>query len=558
LAILIVSILGILFWINQEEKTTQSNLPKSIALLPFKNNSNDSTNEYFMNGLMGAILHNFQKIEDIEIISGTTVEKFGGISKTISEMSKELNVSYFIEGSGQKVDNEVLLTIQLIEGSTGKQLWSKRYLREIEDVFELQMDVAKSIASEINVIITPEEQKRIEKIPTQNLVAYDYYLKGMSLLSDESGAGLSESIEQFKKAIQEDGQFVNAYAYMAVSYYYLDIYQVEKKYTDEIKNYADKAIMLDENLGDSQIAKALYFMQIKDYEQAISSFEKVLVYYPNAGWIHNFLSNIYAFTLPDTEKYLRHALKGIQSAVASKDSVTASYSYLHLSNALAQTGFINESEFYVQKSLTYNPNNLYSKHLYVFIKQVKNFDLERAKTELMEILAIDSTRLDVIQEIAKVNYVLEDYKEAWLYYDKFITAKEALKLDIYPNQDINISFVLAQLGKKQEAKVYSDRFLEFAENDTSIYKDMHLSAYFASMGNIEKAISHLKAFSEFDNYQYWIILFLEDDPILKKMASHPEFKTIIQKIEDKFWNNHEKIKKMLTDENIIIPQNISL
>ncbi len=558
LTILVIIVLGILYWINQDEKTVQPNLPKSIALLPFINNSDDSTNVYFMNGLMGAILDNFQKIEDVEIISGTTVEKFGNISKSISEMSKELNVSYFIEGSGQKVDNEVLLTIQLIEGATGRQLWSKRYLREIEDIFELQMDVAKSIASEINIVITPEEQQRIEKIPTQNLVAYDYYLKGMSLLKDETGAGLLESIEQFKKAIQEDGQFANAYANMAVSYYYLDIFQAEKKYTDEIKNYADKAILLDEHLGDSQIAKALYFMQIEDYEQAVSAFENVLVYYPNVGWVHNFLSNIYAFTLPNTEKYLQHALKGIQTAVASKDSVTTSYSYLHLSNALAQTGFIDESEIYIQKSLAYNPNNLYSKHLYVFIKQAKNFDLQRAKNELIEILAIDTTRLDLIQEIAKMNYILENYEQAWLYYDKFIAKKEALQLDIYPNEDINIGFVLTQLGRKQEAKVYYDRFFEFAKKDTSIYKDLHYSAYFATMGNIDKAMLHLKAFAEFDYYYYWIVLYMKDDPVIKQMVSHPEFKTTIQKIQDKFWNNHKKIKNMLEDAQIIVPKSISL
>jgi len=224
----IVVVLAIVwFMLPKEEQSIPKDLSKSIAVLPFKNDSADSSNIYFMNGLMEAILDNFQKIEDIKVTSRTSVEKYRGISKTIPELSKELNVSYFVEGSGQKIGNEILLTIQLIEAPSDKHLWSRRYRREMKDVFQLQSEVAKSIASEIDAIITPEENKRIEKVPTKNLVAYDYYLKGLGLLRDETGNGLVGSIEQFKKAIQEDGEFANAYAYIAVAYYYLDLYQAE-------------------------------------------------------------------------------------------------------------------------------------------------------------------------------------------------------------------------------------------------------------------------------------------------------------------------------------------
>ncbi len=274
-----------------------------------------------MNGLMEAILDNFQKIEDIKVTSRTTVEKYRGVAKTIPELSKELNVNYFIEGSGQKIGDEILLTIQLIEAPSDRHLWSKRYRREAKDIFELQMEVAKSIAKEINAIITPEENERLEKIPTNTLVAYDYYLKGLALIKDETGVGLIPGIDQFKKAILEDGRFANAYAYIAISYYYLDLFMADKQYTEEIKRYADKAILLDPELGESLIDKGIYFMQIEEYDQAANSFEEVLTYYPNEGWVHNVLTNIYNWYLPNTEKYLTHALKGIQLAVAGQDSV---------------------------------------------------------------------------------------------------------------------------------------------------------------------------------------------------------------------------------------------
>jgi tetratricopeptide (TPR) repeat protein len=502
---------------------------------------------------MEAILDNFQKIEDIKVISRTSVEKYRGILKTIPELSRELNVSYFVEGSGQKVGNEILLTIQLIEASTDKHLWSRRYKRELKDVFQLQSDVAKSIASEINAIITPEENRRIEQVSTNNLVAYDYYLKGLVLLRDETGQGLDSSIEQFKKAIQEDGEFTNAYAYIAVAYYYLDLYQSEKKYSEELKNYRDKAMLLDPELGESWIANALYYMQIKEYEQAIDSFEKVLAFYPSSGWIHNFLSNIYAFISPNTEKYLEHALQGIQSAVADADSITASYSYLHLSNALAQNGFIDEAESYVQQSLLYNPENLFSQSLYAYIRLARSFDLEQTKSELIEILQNDSTRIDIIQEIAKVCYTLEAYEEAGLYYEKLLRIRTELQLDIYDSEDIKIGFVLEELGEKEEARTYYASYLAYAQNDHSLYRELSLSAYYATIGNIEEAMKYFKAFSENDNYQYWIVLFLEKDPILLQMKNHPDFARTVMKIKGKFWDHHKQIRVMLEEEGIIVP-----
>lgn len=541
----------LLFMLPKEEQSAPKGLSKSIAVLPFKNDSADSTNVYFMNGLMEAILDNFQKIEDIKVTSRTSVEKYRGISKTIPELSKELNVSYFIEGSGQKIGNEILLTIQLIEAPSDKHLWSRRYKRNMKDVFQLQSEVAKSIAGEINAIITPEENKRIEKIPTKNLVAYDYYLKGLVLLRDETGSGLVGSIEQFKKAILEDGEFANAYAYIAVAYYYLDLFQAEKKHTEELKNYADKAMLLDPDLGESLIANALYFMHMEDYEQAISSFEKVLVYYPGVAWVHNFLSNIYATISPNTEKYLEHALQGIQSAVVGVDSTTASYTYLHLSNALAQSGFIDEAESFIQKSLVYNPENLYSQYVYTYLKLAKNFDLEGAKLELVEILQKDTNRIDIIQEVAKVCYTLEAYEESWAYYERLVNIKTTLQLDIYQSEYIKIGFVLEQLGRKEEARAYYDGFLEYAEQDQSIYKELSLAAYYATIGDIDEAMDYLKAFSEKDNYQYWFVLFLEKDPIIRQMEGHPDYKGTLKKINDKFWVKHKQISLMLEDEGLI-------
>ncbi|WP_339925239.1 helix-turn-helix domain-containing protein [uncultured Cyclobacterium sp.] len=542
---------AVIYTFFKKDIQTNEKLRKSVAVLPFKNDSGDSSNVYFMNGLMEAILDNFQKIEDLKVTSRTTSEKYRNNLKSIPELSKELNVNYFVEGSGQKIGNEIVLTIQLIEAPSDKHLWSKRYKRELKDVFKLQADVAKSIASEINAVITPKEQERIEKIPTNNLVAYDYYLKGLTLINDDSGDGLEEGITQFKKAIQEDGQFANAYAYVAISYYYLDLFQANKQFTEELKNYADKAMLLDPDIGESLIARSLYFMQMQDYEQAVNSFEEVLDYYPNIAWIHNFLSDIYAYMLPNTEKYLLHALQGIEVAVSDKDSVSASISYLHLSNALAQSGFLTEAAKYIKKSKAFNPQNHYSKYLHEYIKLGQHNDLKKTKAALIKIFKHDTTKIDVIQEVAKVCYTLKEYNEAWLYYKKLISIKSDLQLDIYQSEDIKIAFVLEQLGREEEADSYYDSYFAFAENDQSIYKDLNFSAYYAAKGEVEKGMSYLKSFTKQENYQYWFVLFLLEDPILLKMKDHPDFKNTTQKIRSKFWEAHEAMKTILLERAIL-------
>jgi len=226
----------------------QKKLEKSIAVLPFINDSNDSTNVHIINGLMESILNNLQKIEDLRVISRTSVEKYRNSNKTIPEIAKELNVSYFIEGSGQKIDGKIQLSVQLIEAKSDKHLWAEQYNREASDIFNLQKELAKSIAREIHVIITPEEQEQINKMPTDNLVAYEHFLKARELMNKENFESLEQSIPYLQKAIENDENFARAYSAMAIVYYYLDIFQREKHYTNEINNYADKALFINPKL----------------------------------------------------------------------------------------------------------------------------------------------------------------------------------------------------------------------------------------------------------------------------------------------------------------------
>lgn len=547
----IVALIGIGTLYMGGESSPKHSMEKSIAVLPFKNDSNDSSNVYFTNGLRDAILDDLQKVEDLKVTSRTTIDHYREISMSVPQLSRELGVNYFVEGSGQKIGNKILLSIQLIEASSDQQIWSKRYERESTDVFSLQTEVAQSIASEIEAVITPQEKDRMEKVPTENLVAYDFYLKGLDVMNrSEDSEELSKAIGLFQKAIGEDNGFAHAYANIAICYYYLDLFQAEKLHNLELRSNAEKAMEIDPDLGLSMVANGVYHLQSGQYVKAIEFFEKVLEYNPNSAWIHNFLSDIYTFYVPDSEKYLKHALAGIQTAVAGQDSASVSVTYLHLGNALAQSGFLDEAERYIGKSRAYDPENHYSEYLHAYIRLGQNLDVKEARDALLAVLEKDTTRLDVLQETAKLHYVLEEYETAWKYYEQFLTLRDLYQLNIFSFENLKIGFVLEQLGREDVAKVYYDEYKPFAESDNSIYRDLAISSYHAAVGEVEPGIKKLKAFSEQRHIQFWFILFLEDDPIMKKLSSHPDYASTMKKIRDQFWKDHQEKREMLEEEGL--------
>jgi tetratricopeptide (TPR) repeat protein len=298
---------------------------------------------------MESTLNNLQKIGDLRVLSRTSSEKYRNTTKSIPEMAGELEASYFVEGSGQKIGDQILLTIQLIEGPTDKHIWAKQYRREAKDIFALQQEVAKNIAEEIEVIISPEVKQRIEKIPTENLEAYDSFLKGVDLLNKGGDENLLAAIIHFQDAIKKDNSFAYAYACAGIACYYLDIFKSEKQHLNELGNYADKALLYDPKLAESLTAKAMYYLLRKEYAEALPHLEKGLEYNPNSTQIIGLLADFYTIYLPNTGKYLEYALKGMRLNAGAGDSVSVSYFYLRLGNALAQTGFIDKSLEYIDK-----------------------------------------------------------------------------------------------------------------------------------------------------------------------------------------------------------------
>jgi TolB-like protein/AraC-like DNA-binding protein len=525
-------------------------LERSIVVLPFKNESNDSTNLYLINGLMESTLNNLQKIENLRVLSRTSSEKYRNTSKSIPEMARELEATYFIEGSGQKIGDQILLTIQLIEGPTDKHIWAMQYRRKATDIFALQQEIARNIAEEIEVAISPEVKQRIEKIPTTNLEAYDSFLKGINLLSNINDTNLEAALVHFEDAIKKDDSFASAYAHAGIACYYLDIFKADKTHLNELANYADKALLFDSKLAESFTAKAMYYLLRKEYAEALPFLEKGLTYNPNSTLIINLLKDFYSIYLPNTGKYLEYSLRGLRLD-ASGDSVSRSYVYLQLGNALAQTGFIDKSLEYVDKSLVFNPHNPFSRHLRAFVVYAKEKNLKQVKQSLLREFIKDTTRIDILQDVAKVSYYLKQYDSSYYYYKRFVYLRNLFKLDVYRHENLMVGLAYEKAGEPEKAKAFIEDYRQYMETDQTAYRDLGLYAYYDYTGDRVKAIEHLRSFEKQDNIQYWIILFARQEPKPGSISNLPVCKKLMDEIEAKFWANHEKLNVTLEDKGLL-------
>ncbi|MEB2778509.1 helix-turn-helix domain-containing protein [Algoriphagus sp. D3-2-R+10] len=538
-------------WMSQDFFAEKLSREKSIIVLPFKNDSADSTNVYLINGLMEATLNNLQKIKDLRVLSRTSAEKYRESNKSIPEMADELNVNYLVEGSGQKVGDKIVLNIQLIDGAKDRHLWSKQYRREVSDIFALQQEISKDIAQEIQAVITPEEKSRIEKEPTKNLKAYDSFMKGLDLLNKGGDENLLESVRFFEEAIQEDERFALAYACAGMAFYYYDMFRGEKVHLDQLGVYADKAMLYDPSLGESLIAKAMYYLLKKEYSQALPFLEKGLEYRPNSSLIIGLLADFYANHLPNTEKYLEYALKGVQLDAGSSDSAVTSYNYLRLGNALIQTGFVDESSYYLDKSLTYFSGNMYSRYVKAFVSFAQDQDLSHTRDLLKIEFDKDTSRFDILQDLGKVSYYLRDYDSAYYYYKRFNRIREEQNLNVYVHENMLIGVVYEKMGKMEEGRRYIDSYREYLETDQTAYKNLGLTMYYVHEGEFEKALTHFRLFAKEDNIQYWVILFLNKDPIADEIKNNPDYKKIWAGVEEKFWDNNAETRTRLEEQGLL-------
>jgi serine/threonine protein kinase/Flp pilus assembly protein TadD len=250
---------------------------KSIAVLPFTNTSADPENEYFTDGMAEEIINALSKIKSLGVASRTSVFAYKGKTADIREIGKKLEVSAVLEGSVRKMGKKIRVSAQLVSVVNGLQLWSDRYDREIEDVFAIQDEIAQNIVKALRVVLSEDEKKAIEKVSTENVHAYDYYLRGRTYFHQHRRTSMEFARKMFTRAIEVDPNYARAYAGIAdccsILYMYFDARESNLKQADKA---SQKALDLDADLAEAHSARGLSYSLSKKYLEAQEEFETAM------------------------------------------------------------------------------------------------------------------------------------------------------------------------------------------------------------------------------------------------------------------------------------------
>jgi eukaryotic-like serine/threonine-protein kinase len=243
--------------VTRNEADTASHTP-SIAVLPFANISNDPDNEYFCDGLAEELLNALSKIESLRVAARTSAFSFKGKETEIREIGRKLNVGAVLEGSVRKSGNRLRITAQLINVADGYHLWSERYDRQMEDIFEIQGEISLSIVGALKVKLLGAEKAAVLKRYTDNTEAYQLYLLGRFQYSRFTSEGWRKAIECYWQAIAKDPEYAPAYAGIAYTYVFLYVqgYIPPDEAAPHIKAAAARALALDQTLAESHLGLA--------------------------------------------------------------------------------------------------------------------------------------------------------------------------------------------------------------------------------------------------------------------------------------------------------------
>ena len=507
-------------------------LGKSIAVLPFINDSPDEENAYFINGIMEAIIDNLCKIEDLRVVGRTSVEQYRNAPKPVRVIADEMDVSYILEGSGQKYGNKVSLTLQLLDARNDKHLWSNPFSREIviEDIFTLQSEIAQLVAAEIKAIVTPEEKQLIEKVRITNLTAYDFYQRGREELTKywlslrKNKEALERAEDLYRKALEYDSAFALAYTGLADVYFEKNRQKsfFSENYLDSMLILADIALSFDDQLAETYYMRGRYYRNHNEKEQAYNEFDKALKLNPNLYEVYWFRGLLY-FSDGDLVK----AIDDFQTSATLQRGPDLAFIYQYISAGYGNAGFKEKAIYYETESFILGDDSV---NYYEDIGHIEydygNF--EKAIELVGKAYAIDSTKLRIILELGKCHMWLGQLEESLEYFKKYDKIFKTLNLPYGP-QAFRIGYAYQVNGFNEEAQYYFDRGFEFIDKLIELGRPVPnyiLAAIYAFLGDKEKAYENLRLSNRRQIMLLVMVTTVKNDPLLDSIRDEPEFQQL--------------------------------
>ena len=537
---------------------------KSIAILPFTSIDRTEESEIFGEGIHDDILSQVAKISDLKVIARTSVLRYKNTDKSIKEIAQELGVETILEGSVRRAGKKVRIVTQLINADTEDHLWTETYDRDYTDIFAIQSDVAEKIASALKATLTAEELSSIEKAPTENMEAYDYYLKGKYYWDNKTDReSHMMAAELLEKAVELDPSFTLAYAWLArVDFllYSKSLWDPTKERLEKGKSALEKAIQVDPDLPEVHLAQAAYYANIeKDHKKALNGYSLALEERPNDGEINLYMGWAYMY-LGEWNKAEQYLLKSYD---LNPQGITAASTNVSFYSRMRDW---SKAEYYINKSIVSFPEQGYGYLVKARIAIQGYGDTEKAirfiengvqfagkrhmlRNQRFQINILSrrfQELIDAVEPFPDFHYYffqkgfaywfLGQKEKAITYLDSARVVHERL-VQIAPDDISNYSFlglVYAGLGMKGKAIQAAKKAVELEpiNKNTLVAPHRHkrLAYVYSMVGEQDKALDEIELLLSIP--YYFTTWDLKLNPFWDPLRDHPRFQELIEKYKD--------------------------
>ena len=283
-------------WAESGTQLPESASKNRIAVLPFANMSPDPSDEYFADGMTEELIDRLAQIKEIEVIARTSVMSYKKREKSISEIARELEVVRVVEGSVRKAGDRIRVVAQLISGATQAHLWSSRYDGNLDDIFAVQSEIAEKVAEELKVQLLQSEKETLGKKHTDNMEAYNYFLRGRELLKDGSELSVKQALKLCERAVELDPSFARAHVGVAECHQALSNFAYEPwdVMLPAVRASLKRALELDPDLADAHASLALLHFNEDDFPRTEFEARKALELNRNLPQAYHMLSQMAA------------------------------------------------------------------------------------------------------------------------------------------------------------------------------------------------------------------------------------------------------------------------
>ncbi len=522
--------------------TTITRTGPSIAVLPFANLSPDTENAFFADGIHDDILNHLSKISNLTVIARQSVMQYRDSDKTIKDISAELGVGSILEGSVRRSNGRVRVVMQLIDSETEDHLWSETYDRDLDDIFQVQTEIACKVADALKATFSPEEAQRIERRPTDNLGAYDFYLMGREAYRQYNREDNEDAIRLFQKALEMDSTYARAWAGLGDAYCQGRLrYGLSFDWVDSAAAASNRAVRLDPDLAEGHKALGLCYASSGLYRPAMESYQRALNLTPNYWEAINNVAVIYSdLGLHD------EAIRMYKKAFAL--SPNGRFHHTNIAENYIILGAYENAEAWLQAARDRDPQNPEIDVLRVLLLHTKG-DVGAAHNAA-EALSNRHPEDHMVHMTAAISALYNrSYDRARWHVDEAVRLAPSgfLRWDKWP--ETILGYALLEMGDQAKADSLFQVGKVRIETDLERGVDIpilmwEIASIYAATGNSTEALSWAEKAHVGGLYRYWLA---EIDPMFDMLRNDPRFTSIL----DRMKQGVEEMRRRLEVEEIV-------